>query len=161
MTDRKTLDQMNSDDLDELYNDLDRYEEVQGEMNERAIDLTRHAARAEAAIARVRAVVHVADDEDVTDWQRGFRACSVVTLAALDEPAPGPAATQATDGCTSACDGVTGIRGLLEHVGIDTTGRDITVAERTVDAAPAHNAGPSVAEAAANDRLWPLQKHGE
>jgi hypothetical protein len=26
---------------------------------------------------------------------------------------------------------------------------------------PAHNAGPSVAEAAANDRLWPLQKHGE
>lgn len=53
--------------------------------------------RAEAAITRVRAVVHVADDEDVTDWQRGFRACSVVTLAALDKPAPGPAATQATE----------------------------------------------------------------
>jgi hypothetical protein len=27
--------------------------------------------------------------------------------------------------------------------------------------APAHNAGPSVAECAANDRHWPLQKHGE
>jgi hypothetical protein len=73
---------------------------------------------------------------------------------ALDEPAPGPAATQATDGCTTACDGVTGIRGLLEHVGIDTTGRDITVAGRVVDPAPAHNAGPSVAECAANDRCW-------
>jgi hypothetical protein len=30
----------------------------------------------------------------------------------------------------------TGIRGLLEHVGIDTTGRDITVAGRIVDPAP-------------------------
>jgi hypothetical protein len=30
----------------------------------------------------------------------------------------------------------TGIRGLLEHVGIDTTGRDITVGGRVVEAAP-------------------------
>lgn len=29
--------------------------------------------------------------------------------------------------CTPACEGVQGIRGLLEHVGIDTTGRDIIV----------------------------------
>jgi hypothetical protein len=50
----------------------------------------------EAAIARVRAAVHIADDEDVTDWQRGYRACAVNALAALDQPAPGPAATQAT-----------------------------------------------------------------
>jgi hypothetical protein len=54
-------------------------------------------ARAEAAITRVRNAVHVADDEDVTDWQRGFRACSVVALQALDAPAAGAAATQATD----------------------------------------------------------------
>ena len=26
---------------------------------------------------------------------------------------------------------------------------------------PAHNGGPSTAECAANDRLWPLQKDGE
>lgn len=51
-------------------------------------------------------------------------------------PAPNTAATQATDRtCTSACQGVTGIRGLLEHVGIDTRGRDISVAGRVVDAA--------------------------
>lgn len=45
------------------------------------------------------------------------------------------AATEATDGCTNACESATGIRGLLEHVGIDTTGRDITVAGNVVDAA--------------------------
>lgn len=45
------------------------------------------------AVDRVRAVVHVADDEDVTDWQRGFRACSVAALRALDEPAPAPDTT--------------------------------------------------------------------
>jgi hypothetical protein len=27
--------------------------------------------------------------------------------------------------------------------------------------APAHNAGPTVAECAANDRKWPLEKDGE
>lgn len=39
------------------------------------------------------------------------------------------------ESCTSNCEGTTGIRGLLEHVGIDTRGRDITVAGRVVDAA--------------------------
>ncbi|GAP46915.1 hypothetical protein [Streptomyces azureus] len=32
---------------------------------------------------------------------------------------------------------------------------------RALDEPPAHNDGPSVAECAANDRLWPLQKAGE
>lgn len=112
--------------------------------SENARDALRHRAeRAEAAITRVRAAIHVADDEDVTDWQRGFRACSIVALQALDQPEPAPdtAATQATDGCTTACDGGTGIRGLLEHVGIDTTGRDITVGGRLVDAAPREHCG--------------------
>jgi hypothetical protein len=77
--------------------------------------------------------------------------CAADDLLHGEQPTPAPSTT---DGCTSACDGVTGIRGLLEHVGIDTTGRDITVAERVVDAAPTHNAGPSIAEAAANDRRW-------
>ncbi|MEU1497321.1 hypothetical protein [Streptomyces sp. NPDC005732] len=55
MTDtRRTADTINDDELGELYADLDRYEEVQGEMNENAIDLARRAARAEAAVARVR-----------------------------------------------------------------------------------------------------------
>lgn len=39
--------------------------------------------------------------------------------------------------CRDRCRGATGIRGLLEHVGIDTRGRDITVAGRLVDAAEA------------------------
>ncbi|NUP16603.1 MAG: hypothetical protein HOZ81_10940 [Streptomyces sp.] len=45
--------------------------------------------------------------------------------------------TTTGDGCTSSCQDVPGIRGLLEHVGIDTTGQDITVAGRIVDQAPA------------------------
>jgi hypothetical protein len=32
---------------------------------------------------RVRAAVHVADEEDVTDWQRGYRACAERVIAAL------------------------------------------------------------------------------
>ncbi|CAM5602067.1 hypothetical protein [Streptomyces coeruleorubidus] len=33
--------------------------------------------------------------------------------------------------------------------------------EEALDEPPVHNAGPSLREAAANDRLWPLEKHGE
>lgn len=47
-----------------------------------------------------------------------------------------PAAAEATDHtCTDSCRGVTGIRGLLEHVGIDTRGQDITVNGRVVESA--------------------------
>lgn len=35
--------------------------------------------------------------------------------------------------CIDSCKGVSGIRGLLEHVGIDTSGRDISVGEEVVD----------------------------
>lgn len=41
---------------------------------------------AEAAIARVRAVLRPRDEDDVTDWQHGHRACSIVALQALDGP---------------------------------------------------------------------------
>lgn len=52
MTDRLTVDSINSDQLDELYDDLDRYEEVQGDMNEQAVRLTRQAETAKAEAAR-------------------------------------------------------------------------------------------------------------
>lgn len=40
---------------------------------------------------------------------------------------------------------------------------DIRLAEldAALDGSPAHDGGPSVREAAADDRRWPLQKHGE
>lgn len=57
---------------------------------------------------------------------------------------PDPADQEATEsGSHAGCADVPGIRGLLEHVGIDTRGRDITVAGRVVDAAepePQHGA---------------------
>jgi hypothetical protein len=40
--------------------------------------------------------------------------------------------------------------------------RDAENGAQSIDApAPAHDDGPTVAECAANDRSWPLQKHGE
>ncbi|WP_404974860.1 hypothetical protein [[Kitasatospora] papulosa] len=48
---RIQLDDLTSDQLDQLYADRDRYEEVVGEMNEKAIDLTRRIAELETAAA--------------------------------------------------------------------------------------------------------------
>ena len=39
-------------------------------------------------IDRVRHAVRIADAEDATDWQRGYRACSERALTALDDQAP-------------------------------------------------------------------------
>jgi hypothetical protein len=75
MIERIPLDAMNSDQLDALYT---------------------RAEQAEAAIERTLAAVRVVDRDDVTDWQRGYRACSTMARAALTEQ-PAPAATQATE----------------------------------------------------------------
>lgn len=60
----------------------------------RAVQLMQQAGierdAAEAAITRVRGAIHVADDTDVTDWQRGYRACAERALAALDGPKETP-----------------------------------------------------------------------
>jgi hypothetical protein len=44
-------------------------------------------------------------------------------------------------GCTPACADTPGIRGLLEHVGIDTTGRDISIRGVVVDPATPDDTG--------------------
>ncbi|MFD8234031.1 hypothetical protein ACFV20_19385 [Streptomyces sp. NPDC059696] len=100
MTDRIPLDHLTSDQYDELCADLDRYEELQGDMNERAIDLTRRAELAEAAVARVRAL-HYQDGDYcaicTTDFGRLSAPWPCPTIRALDEPAPATAATRATE----------------------------------------------------------------
>lgn len=48
MTDRKTASTITDTELDALYNDLDRYEEDLGEMNEAAVDNARYTASVEA-----------------------------------------------------------------------------------------------------------------
>ena len=52
---------------------------------ERALAVQR-AEAAEGALNRVRLAVFIADDEDVTDWQRGFRSCAGRVLFELDTP---------------------------------------------------------------------------
>jgi hypothetical protein len=116
-----------------------------------------HAESEPALLAAIGRVRKLGAELFVDGATRTHRAIGRQILNALQPPEDG----EPTDGCTTACDGVTGIRGLLEHVGVDTTGRDITVGGRTVDAAPAHNDGPSIAECAQADRRWPLEKHGE
>lgn len=73
-----------------LQADLDRHEEVLGNLNETLVDRAKQAARAEAAIERVR---------EVALWTRrnypGLTHVNERLAAALDQPAP--AATQATD----------------------------------------------------------------
>lgn len=51
----------------------------------RRVEAERDAARAQVAAAR--AAAQIADPDDVTDWQRGYRACSTLVLAALDRAA--------------------------------------------------------------------------
>lgn len=93
MTDRIKLGDLTSDQYDELCADLDRYEELQGEMNERAIDLTRRAQLAEAAIARVRAL-HYQDVDHcaicTTDFGRLSAPWPCPTIRTLDSKEPTP-----------------------------------------------------------------------
>lgn len=83
--------------LTELRKQLD-LAEISARANKTAItEITERAEQAEATITRVRAVLRPRDEDDVTEWQRGHRACSIVALNALDheqpatEPEPGHA----------------------------------------------------------------------
>jgi hypothetical protein len=93
---RPTLDQMNSDDLDALH---ERAEKAEADANHTAdlvADTVQRAERAEAAIARVRAL-HV-NGYGLCDECTGSHGAPwpCPTIRALDEPTPSPAATQAT-----------------------------------------------------------------
>jgi hypothetical protein len=50
---------------------------------EDAREVRERGERAEAAVAAAHAAVVIADAEDVTDWQRGYRACADRVRAAL------------------------------------------------------------------------------
>ncbi|MEV6014704.1 hypothetical protein [Streptomyces sp. NPDC051997] len=57
MTERRTADTINDDELDQLYADLDHYEEhVVGDLNEKNISLARRAAAAETTLREVLAL---------------------------------------------------------------------------------------------------------
>lgn len=98
------------------------------------------ADQAEAAIARVRALADRWDNALAPDrtYARALR-------AALDEPAPDPAATEATDGPACTCGG----RFPIQHLHADQ------------HKPTAHDGGPTVAEAAADDRAhWNQRQWG-
>jgi len=102
MTDRKTLDQMTSDDLDQLYDQLDALRQVargycptcgRGDAAPTVQDWEQQrdrAERADAAIERVRALRD--DLREIT----GARYIADALDNILDQPAP-TAATQPTD----------------------------------------------------------------
>jgi hypothetical protein len=89
------------------------------------------AEQAEAALERVRKAVHIADTADATGWQRGYRACSVNALRALDETASGPAATEPTVDRQTAV-----VLAALHHSAETAMSRVINLHERWVKAGP-------------------------
>ncbi|MET9012297.1 hypothetical protein ABZX74_15465 [Streptomyces olivaceoviridis] len=98
MTDRIPLDHLTSDALDALYEQLEAAEatETQRQLavaREALASATTRAARADAAIARVREVAHRWRQYGTTDLKR----YADILVTALDQPAPA-AATRATDG---------------------------------------------------------------
>lgn len=113
MTIRHTVDSITSDALDQLYERLADYENritwhttcgSCARVLDSAIRETERAARAEVALARVRAVPDhplaqpAPPDHEQVGYVKGWMAASAAYLAALGEPpAPAPAATQATD----------------------------------------------------------------
>ncbi|MGY6019558.1 hypothetical protein [Streptomyces spinosirectus] len=99
---------------------------------EEALDLTVYSMQVAMELRDLRGVVEQV--RALRDDLRGITGARWVADA-LDKILD-PPATEATDhSCTDNCKGVTGIRGLLEHVGIDTSGQDITVNGRLVEPA--------------------------
>lgn len=106
MTDRHSVDTITSDVLDQLYADRDRADEVIGELNESNTGLARQAARAEAALTRIRQLAeeHPAGIDTAHIWE------------ALDGTA-GPAVghTYLSTGCHHGdhayCQAMTGLNG--------------------------------------------------
>ncbi|MFJ2567914.1 hypothetical protein ACIO02_34110 [Streptomyces sp. NPDC087568] len=110
-------------------------EQAKREYDQRAAELE----EAQAALERVRAVV--------ASWKQ----MPAGRYVYIDEAARTVSDALNKASCTTQCDGVTGIRGLLEHVGIDTRGRDIAIAGRVIDASDAGHPADRPAEA----RSWP------
>lgn len=117
MTGRKTLDQMTSDELDELHDQLDRLRQDLAQQAQEmatwramanALDAGTpgtprdRAARAEAAVERVstecdRIEAAVRANPQAPDFDGAYLAAIGHIRTALDEPAPAATATQATD----------------------------------------------------------------
>jgi hypothetical protein len=140
--------------------------------------------QAEAAIARTRAACDqlrrastLADGQPHTDRERGILQAVDRITRALDEPAAGPAATEATGhhylstGCFHGdhdyCSNIDGRAGLKKPAQCKFCAAPcVCSCHREQPAEPAatratDDAGPTVAEAAAHDRRWPLEKAGE
>jgi hypothetical protein len=100
MTERIPLDDMTSDQLDQLHADLDRYEEVLAELNDTLVHRAKHSAHTETVLREVLALftplatmrdtgtVMAYSSDEVVDAHRMTR-----WRAALDAPKeqPGPA----------------------------------------------------------------------
>lgn len=124
MTQRIPLAQLTKSQLDDLHDDLARYEEVVGELNELNTGLQRQAARAEAAVARVRALHSNENgicgwckgpDDPNTSWDMEYWPCATLK-ATLDDPNPQPPEFGSSNGhwhwrCNGGqgCDGWVGV----------------------------------------------------
>jgi hypothetical protein len=89
---RHTVDTLTSDALDQLYDERGRLEIANRALNTATLEALERAEQAEAALARVR---RLAERWRYTGDRKEGPLRELRTV--LDEPAPGPAATQATE----------------------------------------------------------------
>lgn len=83
---RIPLDELTSDALDQLYADLDRCDEVQGEMNEQAIDHARRIAQLEDLLRIANDTSNTSETERVRAAERAERAeAAIESVRALAE----------------------------------------------------------------------------
>ncbi|MFD6553748.1 hypothetical protein [Streptomyces sp. NPDC058398] len=189
MTERIPLDDLTSDQLDQLYADLEHYEEhVVGDLNEKNISLARRAGLAEAALDRVRAALASFDGRGVLsighvnlDIPTAGEVLDAVR-AALDEP-PGTYARMVnrplSDAETAAIQarldaGTAPTRRVrprplvpcpacrrADQAGLAPIEQHDDCAKEQSAPPAAHDAGPGVADCAAADRNWDVERHGE
>lgn len=159
MTDRIPLDHLTSDALDALYERLEAAEQTESQRQlatarEAFASATTRAARAEAAIARVRRAcdsVTAADQghNPAVGWvvMRVLEAIDarLVHGGALAESEPEPSDPTQCSGDEGPCPE----HGFHQH-SLKQPGAP----------KPAHNDGPSIADCRADDIRWPLEKEG-
>ncbi|MFF9215590.1 hypothetical protein [Streptomyces viridosporus] len=136
MITRRSVNEITSDELDALYGRVERAEAALARAHEWADELDEVARRIHPEAAHPAAAgLRIRMDYDPRETQPS----APVSAEPCVQHPHAPVIGGQCGGCTVYPADMRptrpGIRGLLEHVGIDTTGRDITVAGRVVDTA--------------------------
>lgn len=85
---------------DRLAAELTGWRNLAAEHQQATIAAHERADQYAATLTRIRRTIHIADAEDATDWQRGYRACANRVTTELDHSAPAAEWTPPPPGST-------------------------------------------------------------